>query len=600
MARNEPATRVASAGDAVRVERLTVRHRKGARPALDGVSFVVPRGVIAGVVGPDGAGKTTLLRCLAGLTLQTSGEVAILGLRWTEHRSALQQRVAYMPQTGNVYDNLTVRENLELFAELYGVPLAEKRARLEQLLEASNLAAFQRRLARALSGGMRQKLGLICCLVSEPDLLVLDEPGVGVDVVSRRELWNIYRDRAAAGTTVLLSTTYMDEADECDYVIVLDEGRLVYAAPPDEFRARAGGRVAVCHASQLPPRHLAARLADTPGLLDAIVEGDQVRVLLTDELARLRSSLAQVCPHVDQAAPRFSDAFVLAIGAKSTSESTTRLPAFIQERRAPSHEDHQEMVVVERVTKQFGRFVAVREVSFRAYRGEVFGLLGANGAGKTTLFRMLCGVLQPTRGRLLVAGADATRAPIALRQRIGYMAQRFALYRELTVAENISFYGRAYNVDGRALNRRIEQLLDSLGLRPLARTRSDELPLGFKQRLSLACAIVHDPEIVFLDEPTSGVDPLARREFWRLMNALAALGRTVLVTTHFMEEAEYCDRVVIMEAGRVIAQGSPAEILGRAWAIDSTARTFEDAFVILLQQHRVRQDSGSAPDHPRL
>lgn len=573
------------------VQDLEVRysHRRGAAPALHGVSFRLPRGIVAGVVGPDGAGKTTLLKCLAGLVRPSRGELQVFGRTWDSDRAWLQARVAYMPQTGNVYDNLTVRENLELFSELYGISRRTKPQVLERLLRISNLAPFPDRLARNLSGGMRQKLGLICCLVSEPDLLVLDEPGVGVDVLSRRELWTIYREYAAAGTTVVLSTTYMDEADQCDYSLVLDRGELLFAAPPAEFRALAADRVLTCRPPSGSARSLAARLSQLPGILDATVEGDTVRVLLAGSSAEVRASIGAMCPDVQPAAPEFGDAFALTLGTRQQEKLASSLPAYIEETPAQEGAERKPTVRVAGVWKYFGDFAAVRNVSFAAYSGEVFGLLGANGAGKTTLFRMLCGVLPPSRGELIVAGADAAQSPIALRRRIGYMAQKFALYRELTVAENISFYGAAYGVPRRLLRERVDQLLSSLQLAPFASARAGELPLGFKQRLSLACAIVHNPDIVFLDEPTSGVDPLARREFWGLINALAARGRTVLVTTHFMEEAEYCDRVIIMEAGEVIAEGNPQEITRRARQRDPEVRTFEDAFVVLLRERRSRE-----------
>lgn len=565
---------------AVRIEGIDVRYDR-ARAALENVSFSLQRGAIAGVVGPDGAGKSTLLKCLAGLLSPGSGTVELLGLSWEEDRTQLQRRVAYMPQTGSVYDNLTVRENLELFAELYGVPAQSKQTRMTRLLEISGLAPFPDRLARNLSGGMKQKLGLICCLVAAPELLILDEPGVGVDVISRRELWRMYREFAASGSTVVLSTTYMDEADQCDQVVVLDAGRVLFADTPEAFRNEANGRVALCYPHMANARSLAARLIELDGVLDAIVAGNVVRVLLTRPFPEMKEVLTSVCADVEPETPTFGDAFALTLGG--VKASTTSLPPFIEE---SPHESGEATVRVSHVWKLFGRFVAVRDVSFEAYRGEVFGLLGPNGAGKTTLFRMLCGVLPPSRGELLVAGTDATRAPVAMRERIGYMAQKFALYRELSPVENMAFYGRAYGVPGRVLRDRISQLLHSLELKPYAHLRSGDLPLGYKQRLSLACAIVHDPEIVFLDEPTSGVDPLARREFWRLINALAALGRTVLVTTHFMEEAEYCDRVIIMDSGEVVAQGNPLDITAQARRRDPSVRTFEDAFVVLLEELR--------------
>ncbi len=610
---------------AVELVGVSVQYRSGRRGtmALRELTVQLPRRRIVGIVGPDGAGKTTLLRLLAGIVGAADGTVTVLGRDIRTAAAELKRHVAYMPQTGGVYDNLSVRENVELFATLYGVSGRERKNRIQELLEVARLGQFQSRLARHLSGGMRQKLALICSLLSNPQLLLLDEPGVGVDVMSRRDMWGIYRQAVQRGVTVVLSTTYMDEVAATDYAVVLDRGSLLYSGPPDQFTAQARGRVLSCRDGALQPRLLAARIASVPGVLDAVVEGDEVRVLVTEraeEVAeRLRSAARETgrcTAHV--AEPRFGEAFALAL---SEQREPTVPPAFAPASRSsqeaadgnatgsaggPTHElQHtperarwqQPAIEVNNVRKRFGRFEAIKGVTFTVQKGEIFGLLGANGAGKTTLFRMLCGVLRPTSGELRVAGIDATRSPIALRRRIGYMAQKFALYGDLTPEENLWFYGRAYGLSRRQLAARVPSLLASFGLTPYSDVRSGSLPLGFKQRLSLACAVVHDPDMIFLDEPTSGVDPLARREFWQRINGFAAAGKTVLVTTHFMEEAEYCDRMVILVAGRLLAEGSPAEIRARARQFDPSVRTLEDAYVALIEHEEDASSRAECSEH---
>ena len=570
---------------AVQLERVSVRYRSGPREtvALRALSLQIPPRRIIGVVGPDGAGKTTLLRLLAGILLPAEGAVTVLGRDLRTAAQVLKAEVAYMPQTGGVYDNLSVRENVELFATLYGLSGRERADRIAELLRVARLDPFQQRLARHLSGGMRQKLALICSLLSNPQLLLLDEPGVGVDVMSRRDMWQIYRQAVERGVTVILSTTYMDEVAATDYAVVLDQGDLLYAGPPETFTARARGRVLSCRHRSAEPRVFAARLAAVPGVLDAVVEGDEIRVLVQQEAEAVAKSLQAAgdedC-HTEVAEPRFGEAFALALSERHGRVSI-QMP---RPADAPARSQNDKPAIeVRHVRKRFGKFEAIKGVSFTVRKGEIFGLLGANGAGKTTLFRMLCGVLRPTSGELRVAGIDATRSPVALRRRIGYMAQKFALYGDLTPEENLWFYGRAYGLSRRDLARIVPPLLESFGLTDYRDVRSGALPLGFKQRLSLACAIVHDPDTVFLDEPTSGVDPLARREFWQRINGLAAQGKTVLVTTHFMEEAEYCDRMVILVAGRVLAEGSPAEIRSQAREFDPSVRTLEDAYVVLIE-----------------
>ncbi len=571
---------------ALRLEAVTKRFAAGDRvvTALDAVDIVVPAGGICGLIGPDGAGKTTLMRLAAGLLAPDTGRIDVLGLDPTAEPQAVQSAVGYMPQRFGLYEDLSVQENLDLYADLHGVPHSRRRQRYARLMRMTGLAPFTRRLAGRLSGGMKQKLGLACALVDPPRLLLLDEPTVGVDPVSRRELWSIVVQQVGeAGMTVLLSTAYLDEAERCDQVILIHEGRVLGQDAPEGFAREAAGRSFELEAPGVHARRLQSRLARLPGVLDASVIGDQVRIVTTpgfdpdprDLLPQMHDLSIRAVP------PRFEDAFILrlrgAVGASS--------PAPIGPIQVSADRD-ETVIRVRNLERRFGRFRAVKGVSFSVRRGEIFGLLGANGAGKTTTFRMLCGLLPPSGGELSVAGHDLRHARAQARARIGYMAQKFSLYSNLTVWQNLRFFAAAYGLRGARHRQRLRWALEGFELGAFRDVNAGVLPLGYKQRLAFAAALMHEPEILFLDEPTSGVDPLARREFWARINALAEAGVTALVTTHFMEEANYCDRLVIMADGEILAEGSPHEIRARARTPDHPRPSMEDAFIGLIQGRR--------------
>jgi ABC-2 type transport system ATP-binding protein len=435
---------------------------------------------------------------------------------------------------------------------------------------------------------MKQKLGLACTLVRPPRLLLLDEPTVGVDPVSRRELWAIV-DRLveSAGLSVFLSTAYLDEAERCDEVVILHEGRILGQGPPGDFRKRQTGRTYSVTAGGLRKRELQERLVGAEGVVDAVIQGDSVRLVMADTQAPEPASLLPAVADVDIAAApaRFEDCYVALLGAARTEETVERKPSVQMDTgMAPAPADGP-VIRVDRVRRRFGNFYAVKDVSFDVFPGEVFGLLGANGAGKTTTFRMLCGLLPVSDGHLSVAGRDLRRAAAEARAHIGYMSQKFSLYANLSVLQNLKFFSGAYGLSGRRRRDRIDWVLNRFELADLADAVSGDLSLGFKQRLALAAALMHAPDILFLDEPTSGVDPMARREFWRHINSLAASGVTVLVTTHFMEEAEYCDRLAIMAAGEILAIGSPADIKRRAAdGRRKAVQTMEEAFIALIKR----------------
>jgi len=563
--------------------------------ALDGVSLEAAHGTLTALVGPDGAGKTTLIRLAAGLMSADGGELKILGVDVSADPQQVQDRIGYMPQKFGLYEDLTVQENLDLYADLHGVTDNERRQRYPRLMEMTALGPFTDRLAGRLSGGMKQKLGLACTLVRSPELLLLDEPTVGVDPLSRRELWEIILQLVNhQGLTVLLSTSYLDEAERCGHAVVLHQGKVLAQGRPAEVSGLAKGRTYVA----TPPagqkaRGFQARLLDEASVLDALPEGDRVRfVRAVDTDGKAAATIdALDGTAIDAVEPRFEDGFMVLL-QRTTSER--QLAGGMTLERSLEKEGDGAIVQVRDLVRCFGDFTAVDHVSFEVRRGEIFGLLGPNGAGKTTTFRMLCGLLPATSGTLRVAGVDLRYARASARQRIGYVAQKFSLYGQLSVAENLDFFASAYNLRGARKRERISWAVQQFELGPLAELASGQLPGGYKQRLAMAAALLHEPETLFLDEPTSGVDPLARREFWRRITALAEQGVTVIVTTHFMEEAEYCDRVVIMDAGRVLAQGTPAEVRRRAYHEGEREPTMEDAFIKIVEEARERDSSRSA------
>jgi len=554
--------------------------------AVADLSFRTRSGDLVALVGPDGAGKTTLLRMLAGLLRPDAGSLSVLGIDVAADPQAVQDRISYMPQRFGLYEDLSVAENLDLYADLHGVPTEVRRERFASLLAMTDLARFTARPAGQLSGGMKQKLGLACTLVRSPALLLLDEPSVGVDPLSRRDLWRIIdrlvRDEALS---VVVSTAYMDEAQRCAHVLVLHEGRLLAQGTPAELRARAAG----CTFTAVPPpgmaaRALQARLIDARDLIvDAVPKGGAVRFISVPgaDAASLRPLLDDAVVTVRQ--EELEDAFMMLLRERQRERGA--VPSAQVRERPAGNDDEAPVIVVRDLVRRFGDFTAVASTSFDVRRGEIFGLLGPNGAGKTTTFRMLCGLLPASSGHLEVAGLDLRRARAEARARIGYVAQKFALYGNLTVRENLQFFGGAYGLRGTTLRARIDATLAQFGLDPAA--RSGELPGGFKQRLAMAAGLLHEPEILFLDEPTSGIDPLARRDFWRTITALAARGVTIVVTTHFMEEAEYCDRIAIQDAGRMLALGTPRQVREQA-AQDGGAAVddMDSAFIAIVERGR--------------
>lgn len=564
----------------VQLDGVVKRFGDGA-PALAGVSGDIRGGEITGLVGPDGAGKTTLIRLMTALMQPDAGSLTVLGHDTRTAGPAIQAAIGYMPQRFGLYEDLTVQENLDLYADMRGLPRRERPAVFDELLTFTDLKRFTGRLAGKLSGGMKQKLGLACALIRKPRLLLLDEPGVGVDPISRRELWKMVENLTSEGIGVVWSTAYLDEAEACDNVLLMNSGELLYAGTPKGLTDRVAGRVHRLTGIEGSRRKLLAGLLDDEAVVDGVIQGEAIRLVLKDGaagdelVARTGNGSARLLP----ASPRFEDAFVDILGGGPGGHS-----ALAKAQAIRPLGDGKPVIEARGLTKRFGDFTAADRISFDIPRGQIFGLLGPNGAGKSTTFKMLCGLLKPTEGEGRVAGFDLRRDAAEARNRLGYMAQKFSLYGDLSVSQNLAFFAGVYGL-GRAKRReRTDMMLEVFDLGSHAATSAKDLPLGLKQRLALAAAVMHEPEALFLDEPTSGVDPITRREFWTHINGLVEKGVTVLVTTHFMDEAEYCDRISLIYRGKSIALGSPDDLKAKVASADRPDPTMEDAFIALIEQ----------------
>lgn len=562
------------------IERATKRFRANPTPALNSLTTHIDSGMVTGLVGPDGAGKTTLLRVLAGLMLLDDGELSVCGLNPAKEASALRRIVSYMPQRFGLYEDLTVIENLELYADLRSVFGNERLKSFERLFSFTGLSPFSNRLAGALSGGMKQKLGLACALIKQPRLLLLDEPSVGVDPISRRELWRMVYELVDQGIGVVWSTAYLDEAERCASVLLLSEGRLIYHGPPHELTERVKGRTYVIEDISGDRRAVLSRALEQDQVIDGTIQSHRVRIVVGRQNSPPTPSEIGSGPSssVKLVSPRFEDAFMDLIGGGPKGHSPFTDDKSLREHSADA------VVEARNLTRRFGTFTAADNITFQVNSGEIFGLIGPNGAGKSTTFKMLCGLLRPSEGTARVVGFDLAKSPSKARARLGYMAQKFSLYGDLSVQQNLNFFAGVYGLRRSSRALAIERMIDTFALGPHLNTNSISLPLGFKQRTALACAVLHDPDVLFLDEPTSGVDPRTRREFWSHINALVANGVTIMVTTHFLEEAEYCDRIALIYRGRTIAHGAPDELKMRVRTKELTEPTLEDAFIQIVQQ----------------
>lgn len=537
----------------------------GALTAVDDLSLQVFPGEIFGLVGPDGAGKSTSLRLLASIMAPSAGSARIAGFDVATEAAQVKDQLAYMSQRFGLYQDLTVLENIQFYADMYGVARKGRQERIGELLDFSHMRPFLHRRAGNLSGGMKQKLQLVCALIHTPKVLLLDEPTNGVDPVSRRDFWRILHKLLQAGVAILITTAYLDEAERCDRVALLDRGRILASGSPDEIRRLMDGRILTIRSSRA--REVTTILKDRTSATAVNTFGDSVHLVCPDidqAAAEARQLLQQAdigWERIEESPPSLEDVFVSVLDRKDRSGGEPEPAALFAS--PPAADDDGSVVTVKHLTRRFGDFVAVDDIGFQVKRGEIFGFLGPNGAGKSTTIRMLCGLLRPTSGSGTVAGFDIRRQAERIKLHIGYMSQKFSLYEDLRVEENIDFYGGIYGLAGDRLDRRKTWALEMAGLTDHRASLTAILSGGWKQRLALACAILHEPPIIFLDEPTSGVDPLSRRRFWNLIYTMAGQGITIFVTTHYMEEAEYCDRIAMIYGGRMIAIGSPLELKTR-------------------------------------
>src|SRR6516164_4930300 len=501
----------------ITVDSLVHRYRESL--ALDHVSLSIPNGATVAFIGPDGVGKSTLLGLIAGVRRIQAGTINVLGgdMASPRHRDAISPRIAYLPQGlgRNLYPTLSVVENIDFFGRLYGLPANERRARIARLLKATGLDPFPDRAAGKLSGGMRQKLGLCCSLVHDPDLLILDEPTTGVDPLSRRQFWELIEQIRAdrAGVTLLVATAYMEEAQRFEHIVAIDEGKILATGHTSELLARTD-------AATLEEAYIAFQRPAR--------RGDRTPLLIPP------------------------------------------LP----------HSEGPPAIAAENLTKRFGDFTAVDHVSFHIERGEIFGFIGSNGCGKTTTMKMLTGLLPVSEGRAQLLGQPIDAQDLATRMRVGYMSQSFSLYEELSVRANLELHGRLFRIPEQELEGRVTTALTHFDLDDVSEVLPPALPVGMRQRLQLAAACLHRPEVLILDEPTSGVDPAARDRFWRLLAEMSRRdGVTIFISTHFMNEAERCDRISLMHAGRVLAIGEPQELVRKRGSA-----SLEEAFISYLAE----------------
>ena len=539
---------------AVSVHRLVKRY--GAVEALKGIDFEVKPGEIFGLIGPDGAGKTTTFQILAGVMVATAGEARVLGVA----PRAARLDLGYVTQRFSLYADLSIGENMRYSAGLRQMPTVEFEGRSRQLLQRVDLYRFRDRLARQLSGGMKQKLALCCALVAQPKVLLLDEPTTGVDPVSRREFWDLLAAVAAEGVTVVAATPYLDEAERCNRIALIYDGEIQQIGALSELRQRLGLSRIEVRADALETAETAlAQSGDT--IVDIQTFGDRLDVMVTDAASgeqQIRAVLAQHhlplnALRIDE--PTLENVFVHRLRQQGSDPDYIEFPAY----RA-GKEKGDVAIATQNLQKIFGHFQAVKDVSMTVRYGEVYGLLGANGAGKTTTIKMLCGLLPASGGDIQLAGETSNLNRPEVRSRIGYMSQKFTLYDDLTILQNLEFYCGVYGVPRKLQRQKIDWVLETCGLVGREQILTGSLPGGWKQRVAFGAAVMHEPDILFLDEPTSGVDPLARRQFWRLIRDFAQRGKAILVTTHYLEEAENCNHMAFMVAGQIVAQGSPSAI----------------------------------------
>jgi ABC-2 type transport system ATP-binding protein len=545
-----------AANDDVAIHVAGLKKNYGPVEAVRGIDLTVSHGEIFGLIGPDGAGKTSVFQILGGVMPASEGEAIMLGRSAREARSY----VGYLTQVFSLYHDLSVAENLRYMGELRRLSEDEIDHRGDRYLEMFGMARFKNRLAGKLSGGMKQKLSLACALIIEPKILLLDEPTTGVDPVSRREFWDALADLSSQGITIVVATPYLDEAERCTRIALMYDGQIHQTGTPRELRQSLGLQRLVVRADGLS--QALDILQQTPGIDDVQRFGDRLDVMVEDAAAGeklTRETLHKASIEVAQinvAAPTLENTFVAVLRKDRKDARTAPFPLT----RKSDERKSAIAIGARHLSKRFGDFDAVKNLSLQVRYGEIYGLLGANGAGKTTTIKMLCGLIEPTAGEGTLAGETGTIRSGAVRRRVGYMSQKFSLYDDLTIEENLDFFAGVYGVP---IKERIDKkrwVLSFSGLEGRGHLMTGSLPGGWKQRVAFGAAVMHEPSVLFLDEPTSGVDPLARRAFWKMINTFADCCMAILVTTHYLEEAEQCNRLGLMVAGELVAQGTPSSL----------------------------------------
>ena len=543
--------------------------------AIKKINFSIFSGKITGIVGPDGAGKTTLIRMLTGLLAPTFGELKVLNYNMPNTSSDFLQQIGYMPQKFGLYEDLTVYENLKLYSDLQNIE--NSNSRIDELLTFTSLKKFQDRLAGKLSGGMKQKLGLACALIKKPKLLLLDEPGVGVDPISRIELWEIVQKLLEDDIAVIWSTSYLDEAQNCDEVILLNEGNCLYQGTPQNLKENMKDRVFLISGIFLQKRETLTKILEQDEILDAVLVGSKIRINLKKNTTLSKEFIYKLGENVKIEAiePIFEDCFVDILNIKTKAHSQ------LVENMKNIEKSSLKLIEAKSLTKKFGNFIATDNIDFEIGNGEIFGFLGPNGAGKSTTFKMLCGLLTPTFGTAKVLGEDLYKSNSNIKNSIGYMAQKFSLYGNLKIKDNLDFFSGIYGLKNKKREEKIEEMIEIFDFKNYLHLNANSLPLGIKQRLSVACSVMHDPKVLFLDEPTTGVDPITRKEFWTHINGMVKKGVSIMVTTHFMDEAEYCDKIMLIYKGKNIASGTPDELK----ALVGPNASMQDAFITLVKKY---------------
>nr|WP_292825248.1 ATP-binding cassette domain-containing protein [Nostoc sp. JL33] len=527
--------------------------------AVRGIDFSVKKGEMFGLIGPDGAGKTSTFHILGGVMEATAGDVQIFNQPARDARLI----TGYLTQQFSLYLDLSIDENLRYAAGLRQVAddLLEKRR--NKYLKLMNLERFSDRLVGQLSGGMKQKLALCCALVSQPEVLLLDEPTTGVDPVSRREFWDVLAQLSAEGMTIVVATPYLDEAERCHRVALMYGGQIHEIGTPADLRANLGlHRLEVRTANLQATEEILSQTTQT-NIVDVQSFGDRLDVLVKDinsgeiQVRELLQQHQLPSPSIEHGEPTLENVFVTRLRQQGSVPQFFPFPRF---RKRGQGETKKVAIYAHNLSRIFGKFQAVKDVNVEIRYGEIFGLLGANGAGKTTTIKMLCGLLEASGGEISLGGETGNLRSADLRRRIGYMSQKFTLYDDLTILQNLEFYSGVYGVPRKLRREKIDWVIATCGLEGQTNMITGQLPGGWKQRVAFGACVMHEPDILFLDEPTSGVDPLARRQFWKLINDFAHNGTAILVTTHYLEEAEQCNRMSFMVAGETVAEGSPSSV----------------------------------------